>query len=138
MFSILIGRFFLDQSNSRTQHLLRRLFGPSQRPPCSGVRLLGGFRFFTASCGIRMKGRSGRRTPLYNGVLSKVRLRVNVKKIKIPISITLSQKGTFDRTSFKEYEDACMLFERKNIFSKIRFRVAKFDSKTVFRCSPNV
>ena len=34
LFSIFIGRFFLDQSKSRTQHLLRRLFGPSQGPPC--------------------------------------------------------------------------------------------------------
>ena len=34
MFSILIGRFFLDQSKSRTQHLLRRLFVLSQGPPC--------------------------------------------------------------------------------------------------------
>ena len=35
VFSILNDREKIDQSKSRTQHLLRRLFGPSQGPPCT-------------------------------------------------------------------------------------------------------
>ena len=39
VFSILIGRFFLDQSKSKTQHLLRRIFRSSQGPPCNRIDL---------------------------------------------------------------------------------------------------
>ena len=38
VFSILIGRFFLDQSKSSAEYLLRRRFEPSQRPPCTGMQ----------------------------------------------------------------------------------------------------